>query len=343
MSDWKAMKNSKAKYGRYLASREWGKLKEQVHKRANGKCERCRKNTIDAVHHLTYERIYCEKLEDLQAICTPCHEFTHGKSNIDPAAEPVFDSSPNPNRTPEPIEVQRRMLRYLASLADSHDPYRSDRSPYPAGINSRSFVGSYRAVICKEIAMAPWRGEKVTRDYIFSELRWSRGKELDDEVEAIFSTEVPADPASLVKEFHDEMDRYRLSAHLEYAARVLRDGASAERALACLFLLGANSPTLRGKLHRQMTEMTLMGLSGSRQGDGVAGPDMNEESSPHRLIADCSRAGLTLWLEGDKLCCSGLSESEASDYYFHLINHDADSIREVLRRKGTDKTVWTDG
>jgi hypothetical protein len=36
------------------------------------------------VHHLTYERKYHERLEDLQGLCEGCHEFTHGKRNRDP-------------------------------------------------------------------------------------------------------------------------------------------------------------------------------------------------------------------------------------------------------------------
>jgi hypothetical protein len=83
--DWKDYEaDSPEKYARYLASREWGLLKQAVHRRAGGKCERCRRNKINAVHHLTYIRKYCERLEDLQAICNACHDFEHGRSNYDP-------------------------------------------------------------------------------------------------------------------------------------------------------------------------------------------------------------------------------------------------------------------
>jgi hypothetical protein len=48
-------------------------------------------NEMDHVHHLTYERKYQERLEDLQALCKQCHEFTHGKSDFDPERlRPVF-------------------------------------------------------------------------------------------------------------------------------------------------------------------------------------------------------------------------------------------------------------
>lgn len=82
--NWQDIPDEREKYAAYLCSREWSVKKEAVHARAEGYCERCRRNKIDAVHHLNYLRKYNEELEDLQAICNPCHEFTHGKSNFDP-------------------------------------------------------------------------------------------------------------------------------------------------------------------------------------------------------------------------------------------------------------------
>lgn len=82
--NWKSIENEKEKYAAYLCSREWAEKREAVKKRAMGRCERCKVLDMDSCHHLTYERKYAEKLSDLQAICTPCHEFTHGKSDFDP-------------------------------------------------------------------------------------------------------------------------------------------------------------------------------------------------------------------------------------------------------------------
>jgi hypothetical protein len=73
-------------YKEYLASREWAVLREKVRERSNNKCERCREAPQEAVHHLTYERIGHELLEDLQAVCNSCHEFVSGKRDTDPAA-----------------------------------------------------------------------------------------------------------------------------------------------------------------------------------------------------------------------------------------------------------------
>src|SRR5579872_6752263 len=71
-------------YKTYLASREWALKREAVRRRSGNKCERCKKGPQDAVHHLTYANVGNEPLENLQAICRPCHEFLSGKSDYDP-------------------------------------------------------------------------------------------------------------------------------------------------------------------------------------------------------------------------------------------------------------------
>ncbi len=84
--DWKNLENQEKREA-YYASREWAEKRRAVHKRAGGKCERCKKNRIAAVHHLTYIRLYNEELTDLQAICQGCHDFTHAKNDYDPAVD----------------------------------------------------------------------------------------------------------------------------------------------------------------------------------------------------------------------------------------------------------------
>jgi len=86
MSSWQNITDEREKYAAYLCSREWAEKREAVRERAGNRCERCELLPMDACHHLTYERKYNENLEDLQSTCTPCHEFTHGKSSHDPVA-----------------------------------------------------------------------------------------------------------------------------------------------------------------------------------------------------------------------------------------------------------------
>jgi len=72
-------------YQRYLASREWAVRKRAVRERAQGCCERCLLLPLAATHHLTYEHVGAEPLEDLQGVCKPCHAFESGLADFDPA------------------------------------------------------------------------------------------------------------------------------------------------------------------------------------------------------------------------------------------------------------------
>lgn len=84
---WQTITDDREKYKAYLCSREWALLRNAVRERCGGKCERCELNDMECVHHLTYARKYDEPIEDLAGWCNACHEFTHGKSDYDPAAQ----------------------------------------------------------------------------------------------------------------------------------------------------------------------------------------------------------------------------------------------------------------
>lgn len=71
---------SQDSYRNYLESEYWQKVKEAVHKRANGKCEGCGWNTCNLqVHHKSYPRRYTElnNLHLLILLCESCHKQAH--------------------------------------------------------------------------------------------------------------------------------------------------------------------------------------------------------------------------------------------------------------------------
>lgn len=82
---------NKADYQRYLAGREWAVLREQIRERSGGACERCTTGRHEQTHHVTYERLGTERLEDLLGVCEPCHLFLSGKSDDDPVTEEIPD------------------------------------------------------------------------------------------------------------------------------------------------------------------------------------------------------------------------------------------------------------
>ena len=67
----------KARYHKYLASEEWQKIRTKVLLRSNGACEACGVKPAKEVHHRTYERVGCESLLDLVAVCEDCHHKIH--------------------------------------------------------------------------------------------------------------------------------------------------------------------------------------------------------------------------------------------------------------------------
>jgi len=72
-------------YKLYLDSYDWKVLREQVLRRAGRWCEMCKQDIAKQAHHLTYERVGYERLEDLLAVCCPCHEELHSNKILSPA------------------------------------------------------------------------------------------------------------------------------------------------------------------------------------------------------------------------------------------------------------------
>lgn len=67
------------KYQVYLCSPEWRVKRELVLQRDNKICQDCTLKPAEEVHHLTYNSLFNEPLEDLKSLCKECHMKTHGK------------------------------------------------------------------------------------------------------------------------------------------------------------------------------------------------------------------------------------------------------------------------
>lgn len=84
----------RAEYRVYLASREWALLKEQVRARSGGRCERCPDGAHDQTHHLTYERIGRERIEDLPGgLQRPAISFFRQSQTTIQPLDPIFQTS----------------------------------------------------------------------------------------------------------------------------------------------------------------------------------------------------------------------------------------------------------
>lgn len=61
-------------YRDYLKTDWWGWKRDKAIRRAHGDCELCQERAAKDVHHVTYERLGCERPDDLVALCRRCHE-----------------------------------------------------------------------------------------------------------------------------------------------------------------------------------------------------------------------------------------------------------------------------
>jgi 5-methylcytosine-specific restriction endonuclease McrA len=61
-------------YRRYLKSDKWLNLKKQVFERDKHRCQTCHAIKQLEVHHVTYDRLGNENLDDLIMLCKLCHE-----------------------------------------------------------------------------------------------------------------------------------------------------------------------------------------------------------------------------------------------------------------------------
>ena len=75
----KFQKSDYYKYLLHLQSDYWKNIRLQVLERDNNTCQECKEKPATEVHHLTYERLGNELLEDLLAVCRICHLNIHEK------------------------------------------------------------------------------------------------------------------------------------------------------------------------------------------------------------------------------------------------------------------------
>jgi hypothetical protein len=64
---------SNHEYLRYLQSQRWRTLARAVRIRAKGKCDICLRADGTECAHLTYERVFNERITDLLWLCKKCH------------------------------------------------------------------------------------------------------------------------------------------------------------------------------------------------------------------------------------------------------------------------------
>jgi len=72
-------------YREYLQSDEWKIKRKLVLEFMGYQCVKCRKPLTEStanIHHLSYERVKNETLNDLIPLCKECHKLEHSKTHL---------------------------------------------------------------------------------------------------------------------------------------------------------------------------------------------------------------------------------------------------------------------
>jgi len=90
-------------YKTYLQSAEWRLKREERLKLDRYTCQQCGATAKEyrlEVHHLNYERLGSERMEDLQTLCIVCHPIATSEQRRKKYAKRVFVLSDVQRRTP---------------------------------------------------------------------------------------------------------------------------------------------------------------------------------------------------------------------------------------------------
>lgn len=74
-------KSKRYKYHQYLLSDDWKEKRKLVMERDNNMCQFCRLLPAVDVHHLHFDNLFNEPLEDLRSVCLYCYRLIHNKSH----------------------------------------------------------------------------------------------------------------------------------------------------------------------------------------------------------------------------------------------------------------------
>lgn len=76
------------KFREYTSSQEWKALRQKRLEKDEFKCVLCKSQSNLICHHLTYSRLFKEKIDDLIILCGRCHSRIHWISP--PLKQPEF-------------------------------------------------------------------------------------------------------------------------------------------------------------------------------------------------------------------------------------------------------------
>lgn len=107
-------------YERYLQSEEWEVLRQKVFDRDRRRCRRCGERKSLHCHHLHYENLYDEPLEDLVTMCKDCHKEVHKFPELHPDWI-QYGAKAQRKHDPEPPLPKKKPVTFGFGSADVGD------------------------------------------------------------------------------------------------------------------------------------------------------------------------------------------------------------------------------
>lgn len=104
-------------YREYLKTYRWQSKREAKLIEANFRCQKCRRRSRLQVHHLSYKRLGCELLSDLQVLCEGCHEKEH---QLFPVYIDDWQIPQKPRKNAKPLRERpiHPLFKYVKPLRD---------------------------------------------------------------------------------------------------------------------------------------------------------------------------------------------------------------------------------
>lgn len=69
-------------YREYLGSREWQLTRTAAKRRASFRCQVCNARGELHAHHRSYDRVGCERDDDITVLCRDCHALFHAAGTL---------------------------------------------------------------------------------------------------------------------------------------------------------------------------------------------------------------------------------------------------------------------
>ena len=157
-------------YATYMGSAEWIAKRNLVLRRDGFVCKLCGSAKNLDVHHITYENLGHEKLDELITLCRDCHTHKHS----------LFVSE---NMRFDNLEDEEKMLCILLRNNDKLDKFMRI-------IGFETFSNYKLRSIYEAIMFIYTRNERVTLDSVISELKKTSELDLEDYVKEISRKEI---------------------------------------------------------------------------------------------------------------------------------------------------------